>query len=128
MARPEVFDKVVMRYLYQANDLTVVDGFPRYMNQLLLAFYHGFISIGRASTIVVMDCTMEGSIERLRERGREDDFDPTIVVKRYRQWQDGGLPVVDWLRVHIPSRVIFIPPHMTENHAYFFLQQSLWYA
>lgn len=74
----------------------VVDGYPRYFEQVVDLLVECERSDYRRLAFVVLSCAPRVSVERLKARARPDDTDGP-VMQRMRHWQEEGVRLVSYL-------------------------------
>ena len=77
----------------------IIDGFPRNLKQVkLLDSLLGKLGVG-LSHVLFLDLTEEKAKERILKRAekenREDDKDPKIIAKRFGEYQEKTMPLVE---------------------------------
>lgn len=98
-------DRVMVRMLRKElgkTDFTngvIIDGFPRNLKQVkLLDSLLGKLGVG-LSHVLFLDLTEERAKERILKRAekenREDDKDPKIIAKRFKEYQEKTMPLVE---------------------------------
>lgn len=98
-------DRVMVRMLRKElgkTDFTngvIIDGFPRNLKQVkLLDSLLGKLGVG-LSHVLFLDLTEERAKERILKRAekenREDDKDPKIIAKRFTEYQEKTMPLVE---------------------------------
>ena len=98
-------DRIMVRMLRKElgkTDFTngvIIDGFPRNLKQVkLLDSLLGKLGVG-LSHVLFLDLTEEKAKERILKRAekenREDDKDPKIIAKRFNEYQEKTMPLVE---------------------------------
>lgn len=94
---------------------TVLDGYPRYWEQLADLYYAARPHMDCLISVVFL-CDPANAIERLRKRGRDDDSDNNIF-QRIENYRQQTLPVVNYLATNKMDHTIFVPEQTCAHDA-----------
>lgn len=98
---------------------SILDGYPRYMEQLADLYYQvsQFHHLERQTLInIVFLCDPTHARDRLLVRGRGDDQEKQIY-QRIENYRTGTLPVVNYLGVNYTDTTVFVPEQRCAHDA-----------
>lgn len=98
---PEIIDPVIRSTLASAKDGYILDGFPRYSDQLyLLEEWLGETNT-KIDKVILINVPIDIGIKRIMSRvgkeGRADDT-PEIIRKRLELYREQTQPIIDYFR------------------------------
>ncbi len=77
----------------------IIDGFPRTLNQAKWLLNRHKKAEFKISSVVFLEASKELIMKRLAARGRDDDK-PEIIERRYSNYLQETLPIIDWFEKH----------------------------
>lgn len=98
---PEIFNPRMEKILLEAKDGYVLDGFPRYSDQLYLLEEW----LGKTNTkidkVILIDLPLEVGIKRIMSRigleGRKDDT-PEVIKRRLELFKEQTQPIIEYFK------------------------------
>lgn len=104
----------------EIRDETLLDGFPRYLEQLAdiyrIATHGGFGPPREPILFVWFDCSPEQAMSRLLKRDRSDDR-PEQIIQRLSNFRIKTAPVLEYLMDRVPEQVVFVPESFSAAEA-----------